>query len=247
KLSFVNAVAGLCEAVGADVRDVILGLGYDKRIGFEYLRPGPGWGGSCLPKDTRALVHIAEQAGYDFSFLQGAIRTNSEQFLRVVGKVEDAVGGSLDGVVIAVWGLTFKAGTDDLRNSPAMEIVRRLLRGGARVQAYDPTITVPLGEASTPVVELDGADDFDGDRLGGSSDGLGGSGDVEVRAFPDAYTACDGAAAVVVLTEWDEFRWLDFEKVRDAMASATVVDARNLLDPAQLRRIGFEYTGIGRR
>ncbi|MGA7417690.1 MAG: UDP-glucose/GDP-mannose dehydrogenase family protein [Acidimicrobiales bacterium] len=260
KLSFVNAVAGLCEAVGADVRDVILGLGYDKRIGFEYLRPGPGWGGSCLPKDTRALVHIAEQAGYDFSFLQGAIRTNSEQFLRVVGKVEDAVGGSLDGVVIAVWGLTFKAGTDDLRNSPAMEIVRRLLRGGARVQAYDPTITVPLGEASTPVVELDGADDFDGDRLGGSSDGLGGSGglgsssdglggsgDVEVRAFPDAYTACDGAAAVVVLTEWDEFRWLDFEKVRDATASATVVDARNLLDPAQLRRIGFEYTGIGRR
>ena len=254
KLSFVNAVAGLCEAVGADVRDVILGLGYDKRIGFEYLRPGPGWGGSCLPKDTRALVHIAEQAGYDFSFLQGAIRTNSEQFHRVVAKVEDAVGGSVDGVVVAVWGLTFKAGTDDLRNSPAMEIVRRLLRGGARVQAYDPTITVPLGQTSVPVVELDGADGLErsdlldgADGLGGRGDGSEGPGDVEVRAFPDAYTACDGAAAVVVLTEWDEFRWLEFEKVRDAMASATVVDARNLLDPAQLRRIGFQYTGIGRR
>jgi UDPglucose 6-dehydrogenase len=229
KLSFVNAVAGLCEAVGADVRDVILGLGYDKRIGFEYLRPGPGWGGSCLPKDTRALVHIAQQAGYDFSFLEGAIRTNSEQFHRVVGKVESAVGGSVDGEVIAVWGLTFKAGTDDLRNSPAMEIVRRLTQGGAHVQAYDPTISVPLGQASTPVVDLE-------DPAG-----------IEVHAFPDAYTACDGAAAVVVLTEWDEFRWLEFEKVRDLMASAKVVDARNLLDPAQLRRIGFDYTGIGRR
>ncbi len=229
KLSFVNAVAGLCEAVGADVRDVILGLGYDKRIGFEYLRPGPGWGGSCLPKDTRALVHIAEQAGYDFSFLQGAIQTNNEQFHRVVGKVENAVGNSLDGVVIAVWGLTFKAGTDDLRNSPAMEIVRRLVEGGAIVQAYDPTVSVPPNEASVPVVEIESL------------------GDLEVRAFPDAYTACDGADAVVVLTEWDEFRWLEFEKVRDLMTSAVVVDARNLLDPAQLRRIGFEYTGIGRR
>ena len=147
KLSFVNAVAGLCEAVGADVRDVILGLGYDRRIGFEYLKPGPGWGGSCLPKDTRALVHIAEQAGYDFSFLKGAIATNHEQFERVVAKIRAAVGppsgagtartstagtdatgaasasasaagGEFAGAVIAVWGLTFKAGTDDLRNSP---------------------------------------------------------------------------------------------------------------------------------
>ncbi|HEY2564002.1 MAG TPA: UDP-glucose/GDP-mannose dehydrogenase family protein [Acidimicrobiales bacterium] len=229
KLSFVNAVAGLCEAVGADVRDVILGLGYDRRIGFEYLRPGPGWGGSCLPKDTRALVHIARQAGYDFSFLEGAIQTNNEQFVRVVTKVKHAVGGSLDGATIAVWGLTFKAGTDDLRNSPAMEIVLRLVEQGADVRAYDPTIPVPPGQASTPVVEFEGPSD------------------IEVRAFPDAYTACAGAAAVVVLTEWDEFRWLEFEKVRDAMTSAVVVDARNLLDPAQLRRIGFEYAGIGRR
>jgi UDPglucose 6-dehydrogenase len=208
---------------------VILGLGYDKRIGFDYLRPGPGWGGSCLPKDTRALVHIAEQAGYDFSFLQGAIKTNDEQFHRVVGKVENAVGGSLEGVVVAVWGLTFKAGTDDLRNSPAMEIVRRLVEKGARVQAYDPTVTVPDGQPSTQVAEFAEAGDF------------------EVPAVPDAYTACNGAAVLVVLTEWDEFRWLEFEKVRDSMASAVVVDARNLLDPAQLRRIGFEYTGIGRR
>jgi UDPglucose 6-dehydrogenase len=237
KLSFVNAVAGLCEAVGADVRDVILGLGYDKRIGFEYLRPGPGWGGSCLPKDTRALVYIAEQAGYDFSFLRGAIATNDEQFERVVTKVRVAVGDDLEGAVIAVWGLTFKAGTDDLRNSPAVEVVRRLVEGGAIVKAFDPTVRVPDGQKSGPV---DGLSAFSADGEGLGLANL-------VRAFPDAYSACQGAAATVVLTEWDEFRWLDFAKVRVNMATPVVVDARNLLDPAQLRRLGFQYTGIGRR
>jgi UDPglucose 6-dehydrogenase len=223
--------------VGADVRDVILGLGYDKRIGFEYLRPGPGWGGSCLPKDTRALVHIADQAGYDFSFLKGAIATNDEQFERVVGKVRAAVGGELEGAVVAAWGLTFKAGTDDLRNSPAIEVAQRLVSGGATVQAFDPTVSVPAGQASAPVPGLSGLSDD------GYSSASGGS----LRAFSDAYAACQGAVAVVVLTEWDEFRWLDFDKVRTTMAIPVVVDARNLLDPAQLRRLGFEYTGIGRR
>jgi UDPglucose 6-dehydrogenase len=237
KLSFVNAVAGLCEAVGADVRDVILGLGYDKRIGFEYLRPGPGWGGSCLPKDTKALVHIAEQAGYDFSFLRGAIATNDEQFVRVVDKVRAAVGGKLSGSAIAVWGLTFKAGTDDLRNSPAVEVVQRLVEGGADVRAFDPTVVVPAGQKSVAVSGLSGTVTSD-ERA--ALTGL-------VRAYPDAYAACEGAAAVVVLTEWDEFRWLDFTKVLAMMGTPVVVDARNLLDPAQLRRLGFEYTGIGRR
>ncbi len=237
KLSFVNAVAGLCEAVGADVRDVILGLGYDKRIGFEYLRPGPGWGGSCLPKDTRALVHIAEQAGYDFSFLKGAIATNEEQFVRVVDKVKLSVGGDVTGAVVAVWGLTFKAGTDDLRNSPAVEIVQRLVADGAIVRVFDPTVVVPAGQASIPVDELPAFAGEDG-RLGPAD---------AVRAYPDAYAACEGAAVAVVLTEWDQFRWLDFNKVLSTMAEPVVVDARNLLDPAQLRRLGFEYTGIGRR
>jgi UDPglucose 6-dehydrogenase len=239
KLSFVNAVAGLCEAVGADVRDVILGLGYDKRIGFEFMKPGPGWGGSCLPKDTRALVHIAEQAGYDFSFLKGAIATNDEQFERVVAKVRAAVAPSLPagtaegdftGAVVAVWGLTFKAGTDDLRNSPAVEVSLRLAGSGAEVRAYDPTVKVPEGEGSVPVPGFD------------VSDGPG-----SLSAYPDAYTACQGASVVVVLTEWDEFRWLDFAKVRDALAAPVFVDARNLLDPAQVRRLGFSYVGIGRR
>ncbi len=240
KLSFVNAVAGLCEAVGADVRDVILGLGYDKRIGFEYLKPGPGWGGSCLPKDTRALVHIAEQAGYDFSFLRGAIATNDEQFERVVAKVKTAVAPSLpsdsaaddfSGAVIAIWGLTFKAGTDDLRNSPAVEVALRLVSGGAEVRAFDPTVHVPDGVDSVAVPGIDQPSDDGGSLL----------------AYPDAYAACRGAAAVVVLTEWDEFRWLDFVKVREALAAPVLVDARNLLDPAQVRRLGFSYTGIGRR
>jgi len=233
KLSFVNAIAGLCEAVGADVRDVLLGLGYDRRIGFEYLRPGPGWGGSCLPKDTRALVHIGEMAGYDFSFLRGAIQTNDEQFERVVAKVETALSGSggLAGAPLAVWGLTFKAGTDDLRNSPAVEIVRRLVAGGAEVKVFDPTL------------RSDSADARPIDELVGAGDGSPGS----VRVVADAYAACDDASAVVVLTEWDEFRWLDFEIVRSKMRNPLVVDARNLLDPAQLRRYGFEYAGIGRR
>ena len=255
KLSFVNAVAGLCEAVGADVRDVILGLGYDKRIGFEYLKPGPGWGGSCLPKDTRALVHIAEQAGYDFSFLKGAIATNDEQFERVVAKVRAAVAPSVgaagaggpgapdefSGAVIAVWGLTFKAGTDDLRNSPAVEVALRLAGGGAEVRAFDPTVEVPEGVGSAPVPSLGGSPGADGGVGGGSP--TGGS----LLAYPDAYTACQGAHAVVVLTEWDEFRWLDFVKVREALAAPVLVDARNLLDPAQVRRLGFTYVGIGRR
>ena len=140
KLSFVNALAGLCEEVGADARDVLLGLGYDKRIGFEFLRPGPGWGGSCLPKDTRALLHIASEAGYDFSLLNGAIAFNEEQLSRVVGKVEAACGGSVDGATLAVWGLTFKANTDDLRDSPSLQVAYRLMDLGARVQAFDPTV-----------------------------------------------------------------------------------------------------------
>ncbi len=242
KLSFVNAVAGLCEAVGADVRDVILGLGYDRRIGFEYLRPGPGWGGSCLPKDTRALVHIAEQAGYDFSFLKGAIATNDEQFNRVVDKVRRALAlhssgppgaaSEFNGAVIGVWGLTFKAGTDDLRNSPAVEVARRLIAGGATVRAFDPTVTVPTGEESVEVEAI-------GPAATGSLPG-------SLLAYPDPYAACSGAAVVVVLTEWDEFRWLDFTRVRDVLARPVIVDARNLLDPAQVRRLGFEYVGIGR-
>jgi len=220
KLSFVNALAGLCEEVGADVRDVLLGLGYDKRIGFEFLRPGPGWGGSCLPKDTRALLHTAQEAGYDFSLLAGAIASNDEQLSRVVSKVVTASGGSVDGVVLAVWGLTFKANTDDRRDSPSLQVAHRLAQLGAHVQAFDPTVDAE----AAPVDDLHG-----------------------LQLRPDPYTAVTGARVLVVLTEWDDFRRLDFSRVLAVMAEPHIVDARNLLDPAAVRRMGFSYAGIGRQ
>ncbi len=222
KLSFVNALACLCESVGADVRDLVLGLGYDKRIGFEFLRPGPGWGGSCLPKDTAALVQIAQGAGYDFSLLRSAIAANDDQLERVVAKIERAAGG-LDGATVAVWGLSFKAGTDDRRSSPAVDVAQRLRTAGARVRAYDPTVAVP-----EPGGRPDG-DDLDGIEICG-----------------DPYEACQEARVVAILTEWDELRRVDLAKVRDLMASPSMVDTRNIMDPAAVRRFGFDYTGIGR-
>jgi UDPglucose 6-dehydrogenase len=213
KLSFVNAVAAICEAVGADVNDVILGMGYDKRIGHEFLRPGPGWGGSCFPKDTLALIAIAENHGYDFHLLRGVVEVNNEQFARVADKVLKAAGGSPSGKRIAVWGLTFKARTDDLRESPSLEIIGRLVDSGASIRAYDPAIGKDL-----PGIEV----------------------------VTDPYAACEGAEVLVVLTEWDEFKWLDMDKVREVMATPKIVDARNHLDRSALLRRGFTYQGIGR-
>jgi UDPglucose 6-dehydrogenase len=191
-------------------------MGYDKRIGFEFLRPGPGWGGSCFPKDTRALLRIAENAGYDFGLLQGVIQVNEEQYERVVDKIERAAGGSLDGTAVAAWGLTFKARTDDIRHSPALEVLRRVVDRGATVRAFDPAVDA------------------------GRDVGL------PVEVCGDAYSACEGAAVLAVLTEWDDFRWLDFGKVAELVARKVVVDARNLLEPSALRRLGFAYEGVGR-
>lgn len=167
----------------------------------------------CFPKDSRALVRIAEDAGYDFGLLRGVITVNEEQYERVADKIEKMAGGSLEGRTVAVLGLTFKARTDDLRDSPSLAVIERIRARGATVQAYDPAISR----------QLDG---------------------IDVRA--DAYAACEGADVLAVLTEWDDFRWLDFDKVKSALAVPRVVDARNLLDPAQLRRKGFTYEGIGR-
>jgi len=213
KISFVNAVAAVCEAVGADVNDVVLGIGYDKRIGQDFLKPGPGWGGSCFPKDTKALVRIAEDAGYHFDMLKGVITVNEQQLERVVEKIQRAAGGSLEGVVVGVWGLTFKARTDDLRDSPSLKIIDKLIARGARVQAYDPTVSRPLPG-------------------------------IDVRSDP--YAAAEGASVVALLTEWDEFRWLDVEKVAGLVAARQLVDGRNLLDRSAWVRAGFVYQGIGR-
>lgn len=138
KLTFINAIADICEVVGADIVDVVAGLGMDPRIGAEFLRPGPGWGGSCFPKDTRALVRIAEANGYDFALLRGVIQTNDEQYERIAAKVMDLCGGSVEGRTIAAWGLTFKANTDDLRDSPAIAILDSLRSRGATIRAFDP-------------------------------------------------------------------------------------------------------------
>ena len=138
KISFANAVAAVCEATGADVSDVLEGIGQDARIGRHFLKPGPGWGGSCFPKDTKAMIAIAEDAGYDFALLQSVIDVNEQQFERVTGKIRESAGGSLDGVRVAILGLAFKAGTDDMRDSPAVEIAQRLVAEGAVVRAFDP-------------------------------------------------------------------------------------------------------------
>ncbi len=214
KISFINAIANICDQVGADVKDVALGMGYDARIGFEFLKPGPGFGGSCLPKDCRALINVADAHGYDFGLLRGVLEVNSEQQRVITGKLERLVGG-LAGRKIGVWGLAFKPNTDDVRDSPAIAVIRDLLGRGARVRAYDPAV--------------DPGRTFEG-----------------VERAPGAVEAVEGADALLLLTEWNEFRWLDFSRVRDVMATPVVVDARNFLDPHLLRQLGFTYEGVGR-
>lgn len=212
KLSFTNAIAAVCEAVGADVNDVLLGMGYDHRIGHEFLRPGPGWGGSCFPKDSRAIISIAEDAGYDFALMRGVVEVNDEQFDRIVRKVGSVT--SLDGATIGLLGLAFKAGTDDTRESPALAVARRLVAAGAEVKGYDPAVTA---------VDVEGLEVVD-----------------------DPYAACEGANALVIATEWDDFKWLDLDKIADTMAEKHIVDARNLLDRGAVKRRGFSYQGVGR-
>jgi UDPglucose 6-dehydrogenase len=216
KISYVNAIAAVAEAVDADIDDVVKGLGLDGRIGAKFLQPGPGWGGSCLPKDTSALIRIAEDADYDFTLLKDVVSVNRQQFERVVTKTEELLGGPVSGHRIAVWGLTFKAHTDDLRDSPSIEIVRRLIDAGATVAAFDPEV-----DKGTEVVE-----------------GL--------EVLDDPYVACQGADALIVLTEWPEFGRTDLDRVADALNAPRIVDTRNVVDRIALERRGFSYRGIGR-
>ena len=216
KISYVNAVAAICEGVGADIHDVVLGLGYDHRIGHDFLRPGPGWGGSCFPKDTKAMINIAAGAGYDFGLLRGVITVNEQQYERIIDKIRSAAGGDLKGLKVAVWGLTFKANTDDLRDSPSVEICGRLLAAGAQVVGYDPTVSVAPRN-------LEG-----------------------IEIADSAMSATSDAGVLAVLTEWDEFKWIPPTEVATRIRSRKVVDARNLLDRSEWRRAGFDYQGIGR-
>lgn len=225
KISFANAVAAMCEAVGADVAAVVDGIGSDTRIGSQFLKPGPGWGGSCFPKDSRALVKIAEEHGYNFSMMKGVIDVNTEQRARMIDKVAKAVGrhhSNLSGVTVGAMGLTFKAGTDDLRESPAMAIIDDLRRAGAHVKAFDPTTCGELSPHQTST--LDG---------------------IELAA--ELIDIADGADVICVFTEWPEFAKVDLEEVAErAGAGTTMVDMRNLFNPRDVKQAGLGYDGVGR-
>ena len=219
KISFINAIANVCEAVDADVRDVALGMGYDPRIGSDFLHPGPGFGGACLPKDTAALLHTAAQFGYDFSLLRGVLDVNDRQREHMIdAHPHDGRRRPRRASAIAVLGLTFKANTDDLRDSPAMTITAELVEPAARRCARSTPSPARPPRPRSPGLDV----------------------------AADAYDACDGADVLAILTEWDQFRWLDYTRVAKAMAEPQVVDARNLLDPAAMRRLGFTYQGVGR-
>lgn len=216
KLTFINAMADICEAVGADIFDVATGIGMDPRIGRDMLNAGPGWGGSCFPKDTRALVNIAARGGYDFALLRGVIETNDQHYARIADKVIAQCGGSVQGLKVAAWGLTFKAGTDDLRDSPAIKILTMLRDAGATIHAYDPTAT--HGYAAYPWIEI----------------------------ARDAVSACSGADALAVLTEWPEFSTVEPGAIAGVMSHNRVVDGRNVLDRDTWKAAGFDYVGVGR-
>nr|WP_142102478.1 UDP-glucose/GDP-mannose dehydrogenase family protein [Pseudonocardia cypriaca] len=222
KLSYVNAIAELCERLGADVADVTEGLGYDKRIGQSYLSPGPGWGGSCLPKDTAALLQLSDSVDFEFRLLRAAIETNTRQSRRIVEKIQAAVtgkrNGSLSRARIALLGLAFKAGTSDLRDSPALAVAAQLRQAGAELLAFDPAITA---EDSS----------FDGDLL---------------TVVDDPYVAAKDADAIVILTEWPEFRGLDWRRLATVVKRPLVLDTRNIVDPDVLRRAGFSWSAVGR-
>ncbi|MEJ3658284.1 UDP-glucose/GDP-mannose dehydrogenase family protein [Actinomycetes bacterium KLBMP 9759] len=218
KLSYVNALAELCDLLGADVGDVTEGMGYDKRIGQSFLQPGPGWGGSCLPKDTNALVQVAAAAGRELPLVSASVATNQRQRALMVDKIRDAVGGDLAGCRVGVLGLTFKAGTDDLRDSPALGVAALLVAEGAEVTGYDPGCP-----AAVPGVTDD------------------------VGVVDEPMLAAKDAAVLVVLTEWPEFRSLDWAAIGGVMDNRIVVDTRNLLDPDVLRRAGISWVGVGRR
>ncbi|HEX7661454.1 MAG TPA: UDP-glucose/GDP-mannose dehydrogenase family protein [Pseudonocardiaceae bacterium] len=222
KLSYVNAIAELCERLGADIKDVTEGMGYDKRIGTAFLSPGPGWGGSCLPKDVHALLQVADGADFEFRVLRATIDTNTRQFHRILDKTRRAVTGSrtgsLRGKRIGLLGLTFKAGTDDLRDSPALAVAALLRQAGAELVAHDPAV----GVRERP--ELAG-----------------------IALTDDAAVTAKDTNALVILTEWPHYRTLDWPTLATYMRTPVIIDTRNLLDPATLARAGFAYYGLGTR
>ncbi|MGO4108796.1 UDP-glucose 6-dehydrogenase TuaD [Paenibacillus sp. YAF4_2] len=218
KISFINAIANICEKVGADVEDVAKGMGMDSRIGEKFLQAGIGYGGSCFPKDTYALAHIADKSGYDFELLKSVIKTNQRQRFIVLDKLRETLGG-LAGKQIAVLGLAFKPNTDDMREAPSLTIIPELLKQGAVVRTFDPIAT----EVARKLLPAD------------------------VAYMESAELAAAGCDACVILTEWDEVLSMDLAKVRDRMKQPIVIDGRNSFDPKIMEQHGFVYYSVGRR
>jgi UDPglucose 6-dehydrogenase len=216
KISFINEIASLCESIGCDVHDVARAIGMDRRIGNKFLHPGPGFGGSCFPKDTQALASVAREFGRDSLIVDAVIEVNRRQRQAMLPKIETLVGG-LEGKTIAVLGLAFKPETNDMREAPALEIISGLLKSGAMVRAYDP---VSMLEAAEILPEVNYAD--------------------------DEYAAVTNADALVFVTEWNQFRALDMRRIRDLMRSPRIADLRNIYEPEDMRELGFEYVGVGR-
>jgi UDPglucose 6-dehydrogenase len=216
KISFINEMANLCERVGANVQMVAKGMGLDHRIGSKFLHAGPGFGGSCFPKDLAALIQIGERNGYPMQIASAASRVNDIQRGRMIDKIREAVGG-LKGKTLAMLGLSFKPNTNDLREAPALAIGRELLAEGAVIRAYDPEA---LTEACQQMPEL--------------------------QACQDTYQAAEGADALVIMTEWNVFRNLDFEKLKSAMRTPIVIDLRNVYDPERVTAAGFKHVSVGR-
>ena len=216
KVSFINEIANLCDKIGCDVHDVARAIGMDKRIGSKFLHPGPGFGGSCFPKDTKALSSVAKKFDSASLIVDAVIEVNHRQAKAMLSKIHNLVG-TLEGKNIAVLGLAFKPETDDMREAPSIGIIRHLIENGAKVRAYDP---VAMNEAVKFLPEVSYAD--------------------------DEYTAVEGADALVFITEWNQFRALDMTRVRDLMKTPKVADLRNIYEPEDMREMGFEYVGVGR-
>jgi UDPglucose 6-dehydrogenase len=219
KISFINEIANVCEAVGADVSALAKAIGMDGRIGGKFLHPGPGYGGSCFPKDTLALMRIVQEYGESLRIVAAAVEVNGAQKARMVKKIRDMLGGSEAGKTIGVLGLTFKPETDDMREAPAVSILPALMEKGARIRAHDPKGMEEAKKYLPP----------------------------EVEYAANAYDACAGADAVVLLTEWNQYRALDLAKLRAAMNTPVFIDLRNVYDPERMKSEGFRYAGVGRK
>ncbi len=217
KISFANSIANICDAVGADVIQVIKGMGMDARIGSAFLNAGLGYGGSCFPKDSSALVRTAEKNGYDFQLLKAVIDVNKEQPLRFIDRIRTALGGSFKDKSIAVLGLAFKPNTDDMRDAKSLDVIAAVLADGGTVKAYDPIAI----ENTKPIFP-------------------------QITYTENSYEAAEGADALVIVTEWNEFKLLNMDKILTLMANPLIFDGRNIYDPVKLRRAGFEYHCIGR-